>query len=71
MVRRLIKGHLEVRHPTVTVESLIDREATKVAAAAEKDRAKATEEALFVEKEHSEATLNSIGDATPTPALGK
>jgi diguanylate cyclase (GGDEF)-like protein/PAS domain S-box-containing protein len=45
----LIRGHLEARPLSRTLETLIDR--------------KSVEEALFAEKERAQITLNSIGDA--------
>ena len=59
----LIKGRLDVRPLSDTLQSLIERQVMEAALIAEKKRAKATEEALFVEKERAEETLNSIGDA--------
>ncbi len=59
----LIKDRLDFRPLSHQLERLIELDAAKAALTAERQRAKATEEALFAEKERAEVTLNSIGDA--------
>ena len=59
----LLKGFLEVRPLSRTLHDLVSRKSLEREVAAEQARAKATEQALFAEKERAEVTLNSIGDA--------
>ena len=59
----LLRGSLEVRSLSRTLHDLVSRKSLEREVAAERARAVATEQALFIEKERAEVTLNSIGDA--------
>lgn len=59
----LLKGFLDIRPLSRTLLDVVNRKSLEMEVAAQRTRAKATERALFVEKERAEVTLNSIGDA--------
>jgi diguanylate cyclase (GGDEF)-like protein/PAS domain S-box-containing protein len=59
----LVRGLLEVRPLSRTLNDLVRRKSLERDVAAEQARANASERTLFAEKERAEVTLNSIGDA--------